>query len=130
LINAGAIAVLSPEVRFGFTLSNLNQASIGNHKDQIPVIIRTGFGVNFEDQLHLNISLKKELQHKFSVAAGLEYYILEVLAIRFGTSTEPVKYSAGGGIRYKYLSFDYAVSIHQQLGLTHQAGIIIIFKEI
>lgn len=58
----------------------------------------------------------------------INYDIVEYFSVRTGFSNEPSSFTAGIGINYTLFSLDYAVFTHPDLGLTHQAGIIISFK--
>lgn len=130
-INAGGLAYVTNSLRFGFVIQNLNRASFGNDKDQIPMIFNTGFSLDVIDDMTVNLAIEKDIDYKASVQFGIDYDIIDNLSLRTGFSNEPSKYSAGIGINYSIFSFDYALFTHPDLGLTHQAGIIISFgKEV
>ncbi|QQS37639.1 MAG: hypothetical protein IPM56_06720 [Ignavibacteriales bacterium] len=126
-INAGGLVYLNEQIRLGFSFDNINRASIGNEKDQIPVILRSGLSYDITNFVTANISVEKDLKYNPSLQFGLEYEIIEYLILRSGFSNEPSRYSAGVGINYSMFSLDYAFFTHQDLGFTHQAGIIISF---
>ena len=42
-LNFGGLAYITNEIRWGFSISNINRASIGNEDDQIPMVFATGF---------------------------------------------------------------------------------------
>lgn len=128
-INIGALAYLSDRVRFGFSFDNVNRASLGKEKDQVPVLLRSGFSYDLLSELSLNLSVEKDLKYNPSFQVGFEYNIIEYFSIRSGFSNEPSRYSAGLGINYSIFSLDYAFYTHQDLGLTHQAGIVISFDK-
>jgi hypothetical protein len=125
--NFGGLAYITNEIRWGFSISNLNRASIGNEDDQIPMVFSTGFSYDLINTLSLNLGLTKDIRYKPSVKFGIEYDIIEYLSLRAGFQNEPSKYSAGIGINYSILQLDYALFTHQDLGITHQAGIVISF---
>ena len=75
----------------------------------------------------MNFAVEKDIKYKPSFQFGINYDIIEYLSLRIGFSNEPSKYSAGLGINYSMFSLDYAMFTHNDLGLTHQAGIIISF---
>ena len=130
-INAGGLAYITNSLRFGFVIQNLNRASFGNDKDQIPLIINSGFSYDVVDDMTVNLAIERDIDYKASIQFGINYDIIENLSLRTGFSNEPSKYSAGIGINYSIFSFDYAMFTHTDLGLTHQAGVIISFgKEV
>ena len=126
-LNIGGLAYITNQLRWGFAISNINRASIGNDDDQIPIIFSTGFSYDLIKSLIINLAVEKDIRYKPSVQFGLEYDIIEYLSLRVGFQNEPARYAAGIGINYSIISLDYAVFTHQDLGLTHQAGLIISF---
>lgn len=127
-INAGGLAYLTDELRVGFSIHNLNRATFGNEDDQIPMIFSSGFSYDALSDLRINAAVEKEIRYPVSFLFGLDYDIIKYLSLRTGFSTEPSKYSAGVGINYSIFSLDYALFNHNDLGLTHQAGVIISFS--
>ena len=125
--NIGGLAYVSNILRLGFSIQNINRASFGDDDDQIPMIFNTGFSYDVVDELTLNFAVEKDIKYKASFQFGINYDIIEYLSLRTGFSNEPSKYSAGIGINYSMFSLDYAMYTHNDLGLTHQAGIIISF---
>ena len=126
-LNFGGLAYISNNLRLGFSVQNINRATFGKDDDQIPMIMNTGFSYDIIDDLTINFAVEKDLNYKPSIQFGLNYDIIEYLSIRTGFANEPSKYSAGIGINYSIFSLDYAMFTHNDLGLTHQAGVIISF---
>jgi len=125
--NIGGLAYVSNVFRLGFSIQNINRASFGDDDDQIPMIFNTGLSYDVADELTLNFAVEKDIKYKASFQFGINYDIIEYISLRTGFSNEPSKYSAGIGINYSMFSLDYAMYTHNDLGLTHQAGIIISF---
>ena len=126
-LNFGVLGYASNNLRLGFSVQNINRATFGNDDDQIPMIINTGLSYDVVDDLTLNFAVEKDIKYKPSIQFGINYDIIEYLSIRTGFANEPSKYSAGIGINYSMFSLDYAMFTHNDLGLTHQAGVIISF---
>ena len=126
-LNIGGLFYLTQNFRLGFSVQNLNRASFGNEKDNIPLIYNTGFSYGVMEDLTFNLAVEKDIRYNYSLRGAIEYYLLEYLSLRTGFSNEPSSYSAGIGINYSYFSLDYAFFTHTDLGLTHQAGLIISF---
>jgi len=125
--NIGGLAYISNNFRLGFSIQNINRATFGDEDDQIPMVFNTGLSYDVVDDLTLNFAVEKDIKYKPSFQFGINYDIIEYLSLRTGFSNEPSKYSAGIGINYSMFSLDYAMFTHNDLGLTHQAGIIISF---
>jgi len=125
--NVGGLVYILDELRWGFVVNNLNRASIADIDDQIPMVLSTGFSYDILQNFSLNFALEKDIRFNPSVQLGIEYDIIEYLSLRAGTSNDPSRFTAGVGINYSIFSLDYAFFTHQDLGLTHQAGIILAF---
>ena len=124
----GGLAYITEKLRLGFYLRNLNRASFGNEENQIPVLINLGLSYDVTKQASLNFAAEKELLQKASLKFGINYDIHKYISLRTGVSNEPAAFSAGIGIKYLFFRFDYAVFTHPELGLTHQAGLIVTFN--
>lgn len=125
--NAGGLIYITTSFRWGFSFHNINRATFGEEKNQIPSVISTGLSYDINEEVSLNSSIHKDLQFNPELSFGVEYDIIKYLSLRSGFSNEPEKYSFGVGIHYANVNFDYSLFTHQDLGLTHQAGIIISF---
>lgn len=126
-INIGGLFYLEDNLRFGFSCHNINRATFGNEKDNIPLTFNTGLSYDVFDELTFNFALEKDIRFNYSVRGGIEYNLLNHISLRTGFMNEPSQYSAGIGITYSSVSLDYAFFTHSDLGATHQAGLIISF---
>lgn len=126
-INLGGLVYILDELRWGFLIANINKATVADIDDQIPMVLSTGFSFNILENFSLNFSLEKDIRYNPSVQFGIDYDIIEYLSLRIGASNEPSRFTAGLGINYSIFSLDYAFFTHPDLGLTHQAGIILSF---
>ena len=126
-LNIGGMYYLTQIFRLGFSIQNINRASFGNEKDNIPAIFNTGFSYDVLEELTFNLAVEKDIRYDYSLRGGIEYNLLEYISLRSGFSNEPSRYSAGLGINYSHFSLDYAFFTHTDLGLTHQVGLIISF---
>jgi hypothetical protein len=126
-LNLGGLVYILDELRWGFAVNNLNRASVADIDDQIPMTFLTGFSYDILQNFSLNFALEKDIRYNPSIQFGIEYDIIEYLSLRAGTSNDPSRFTAGVGINYSLFSLDYAFFTHQDLGLTHQAGIILSF---
>ena len=119
----GGIFLISEDLSVGFTL--YNPARFTSYSS----LTSFSSGITFKPlkTTNINLAIHKELTLPISISFGAEYYLVEFLALRLGIKNEPNIYSGGIGINYSFLNLDYAVSSHQDLGLTHQIGLIINF---
>lgn len=126
-INIGGLYYLTESFRIGFSCQNINRASFGSEKDNIPLTFRTGFSYDPLDELTFNFALEKDIRYNYSIRGGVDYNILNHISLRTGFMNEPSQYSLGIGVNYSFVSLDYAFFTHNDLGATHQAGLIISF---
>jgi hypothetical protein len=124
----GGLVYLADFFRLGFFIHNINHASFGSYKDQIPVIFNTGLSVDLLENLSLNAAVEKDIRYNAGISVGLDYRMIKYFSLRSGFSNEPSRYTAGVGVSYSSVELDYAVFTHPDLGLTHQAGLIIRFN--
>jgi hypothetical protein len=129
-LNIGALTYLFDNLRFGFAINNINRATLSNEKEQIPTLLKSGLSYDFLNELTLNISIEKDIRYKPSLQFGIDYDLIDNFSLRSGFSNNPSNYSAGIGINYSMFSLDYAVFSHNDLGLTHQFGLLINFNSI
>ncbi|MBN1638955.1 MAG: hypothetical protein JW866_08310 [Ignavibacteriales bacterium] len=125
--NLGGLAYLSKDLRIGFKYHNITRATYGNESDQIPVIFSSGISYDLFDEASVNFTIEKEISLPLSFRFGVEYPIIKYLDLRVGIQNEPDSYSGGIGINYSILHLDYSIFTHNDLGLTHQIGIIVDF---
>lgn len=126
-LNLGGLVYILDDLRWGFSTSNVNRATVGDQDDQIPVVFTTGFSFEILNNFSLNLSLEKDVRYDPSISFGIDYDLIEYLSLRIGAADNPSKFTAGIGINYSILSLDYAFFTHPDLGLTHQAGVILSF---
>lgn len=128
-LNLGALIFINKNFRSGFSVININRASYGNEKNQIPVIYNFGFSYDVLSDLILNLALQKELDYDASLRFGIDYKLIDLLSVRTGFSTMPDDYSAGLGINYSFFQLDYGMIYHNELGFSHQFSLIISFSK-
>lgn len=129
-LSLGGLTYLTNNLRWGFFITNINKATVSNFDNQIPMIFNTGFSYNVINNLSLNFSFEKDITYNPSLSFGIDYNIIDNLSLRTGFSNNPSHFSAGIGLNFPYFELNYAIVSHPDLGLTHQAGIIITFKKV
>ena len=126
-LDLGGLTYITNDLRLGFVVHNINRASLANVDDQIPTVINLGASYDLLNMLSINLAVEKDIRYNPSIQFGVDYEIIEYLSLRTGFSNQPSRYSAGVGINFSIFSLDYAFFSHHDLGLTHQAGVIISF---
>lgn len=129
LVNIGGLFFIQNNLRLGFAFNNITRATYSNYKNQIPIVFSTGLSYTLESNISINTAVIKELDLPASLRFGIEYNLLNYLDLRLGVSNMPRSFSSGIGINYSFVQLDYAVFTHQDLGLTHQVGLIVHFGD-
>lgn len=119
-IDVGLLVEISDEVRWGFAAFNLNAPKIGAAKEKLPQMFSTGVTFAPVSEAIIAASLVKDVRFPVELHMGVEYSLLEMIALRAGTTSDPNTLNAGIGIKYSFAQFDYAFSSHGELGMTHQ----------
>jgi hypothetical protein len=124
----GGLIYINDFIRWGFSFQNVNHSTFAGYDDQIPVILNTGISTDITRSFTFNAALEKDIRYNASFRFGFEYDLIQYLSIRTGFSNEPSRFTAGIGMKYSIVNLDYAVFTHNDLGLTHQAGLILKFS--
>ena len=122
-IEAGCLIILSDRLRWGIAATNINQGSIGQDHEAVPRIIRTGLCYRPLREVLLSMELDKETRFPLELKGGIEIRTISEFAVRCGFGRNPSYFSAGIGLAWAFIGFDYAFMIHPVLGTTHQGSI-------
>lgn len=129
-IQFGGIAEITPQLRFGAHIFNLNQAEVSSETgDKIPTVMKGGLSYRPSEELMLNLEVEKDLDFEEVLKAGIEYQIIENVFLRTGISTEPFLSAFGVGFHPKNFKFDYAFSNDSKLGNIHEISVAYSFKK-
>jgi hypothetical protein len=129
-VDLGMLVTLSDQLRWGFATFNINAPVIGQAKERLPQIFSTGISYQPTGDATIALDLVKDIRYQTEVDIGFEYKLVNILALRGGTSSDPSVLNAGIGIHYSIVQLDYAFSNHPNLGNTHQASLSIVLGEL
>ena len=87
-------------------------------KQKMPVIIRAGGHYLINKNVIITFETEKNNLHPAILKTGIEFLPVDDLAIRFGASGKPFKYTAGIGYQMNSISTDIGFSYHGNLGVT------------
>jgi hypothetical protein len=123
----GAMAYLHKYVRWGFIAKNVTGAKIGESKEKIVQVYRTGFDFVPLQNINLAFEIEKDVKYPLSFRSGIEYAVLDYVDLRFGVGSEPTTFTGGIGLSYNLFTLDYALTKSPDLGITHQGTLSINF---
>ncbi len=123
-LNLGGAATLNEEIGFGFYVENVTHSTLSKDEDQVPTVFWGGLHYHPLTDFVITSSLRKEIGYNVSLRLGAEYSPIEFLNLRIGVQNEPNIFHGGFGVKYNFIQFDYAISSHNDLGLTHQFALL------
>ncbi len=115
---------------FGLQAQLIENLAIGVHifnptrqevvpDENIPTVFRLGTAYTPNKKLVISGELEKDIEHPIQFKAGIEYFIVDILALRAGLSTNPTQNSFGIGLKLNNgFKLDLASSYHYTLGFT------------
>ncbi len=115
-IDFGATAFLHGRTKLGFSVSNLNQAVMGD-TNQHPLPSKLALGISYipYENVITTLEVKKDFAKETEFMGGVEYRIFEPLAVRFGVHSNPATWNAGIGLNVKGIELDLTYSTHAVL---------------
>ena len=122
-VDVGMVARFTDQVQWGFTAFNVNGPAIGTARERLPQVFATGLAYLPIPEDMLVADLEKDIRYPVELHAGVQYSLLDLIALRVGTMSEPSVLSAGLGIHYSLIQLDYAFTNHVDLGPTHQVSL-------
>lgn len=124
-IDAGAMMKLSSQLRIGMHISNISQARVSRQTgERIPSILSVGISYQPDPGLNVLAEVAYELDHTPTVKVGLEYQPVKYVSLRSGVNSGPQPlFFMGLGLIHRVIHFDYALEMHQQLGVAQHVGL-------
>lgn len=87
---------------------------------RLPVKLRLGSSYQLSDQVLFAMDTEYDIDQYSNFRLGLEYSVLNWLSLRGGASVNSFQHYVGIGIGFPKMQFDFASSVHSQLGLSPQ----------
>ena len=119
ILDLGAQYNIISNIRYGFSITNVNYARLGRCREKVPQIIRTGVTVTAIERTSLSMDFVKDPRFPPDIRIGVEYHIFERFYLRAGSALMPSRWSAGFTVKLSICTLDYAYKSHIELGLTH-----------
>jgi hypothetical protein len=129
-VDIGILATITRGLRCGFFAANVNAPTIGQAREKLPQVYASGLSFRPADRLLLGLDVIKDIRYPALLRGGLEYKVVDPLSLRVGVGNNPAKFSSGLGIHYSFVHFDYAMTAHPDLGLSHQFSVAVDLTEV
>lgn len=115
-LDLGVTAFLHGRTRLGFTVSNLNQAVMGDaNQSVLPSKLALAVAYIPYDRVTTTIEVKKDFAQETEFMGGVEVWLFEPLAVRFGVHSNPATFSGGIGLNIEGIKLDLAYTAHAVL---------------
>ena len=96
----GGLVHVNEELTIGANIYNINQAKIATYNDErFSTVLKAGITYHPFEKLFATIEAEKDVEYKNNVKVGLEYFVIEKLAVRTGFTTLNQLASFGLGLR-------------------------------
>jgi hypothetical protein len=120
----GQAELIPNRLVFGGYLYNLNQARLAAYEDErVPTVLKAGLSYRPTEKLMLNVEAEKDVEQAADFKAGIEYQLLEALALRAGFASLVEQTTAGVGFKAGRFQIDYAAAWQSTLGLSQHVGV-------
>ncbi len=120
-LSLGTLTEVLPGLDFGFHAYNLNRPELGA-SDPLRRGLEVGLGYRPARQALVLVGVDKEVDFPVSFRGGLEVQPVEVLFLRAGFTTAPVRSSLGVGVAVGILRADVSAERHEWIGWTPGFG--------
>lgn len=118
-LDFGGTVHLGKNIILGTEVENISRSRF-NLDYQLPTVMRLGFQLNLQEQLTFQAELEKDIDSPAMLRGGVEYRLVDWLAIRGGLSSRPLMATGGIGIIAGVLGVDYAFANRSTLGEIHE----------
>ena len=120
----GGQSEVVPGLVVGAHIYNLNQARLAEFEDErVPTVMKAGLSYRPGKKVMLNVETEKDLERDADFKAGLEYQVIEKLALRTGFSTLKQAASFGVGFMARNFQVDYSLSSQSRLGFSNHVSV-------
>ncbi len=123
-ISFGGIAELTPNLKIGAHIININQAKLSVAEDErIPTLLIAGMAFTPTEKVFITAEIEKDIDYDATWKGALEYKPFKKAVFRTGFNIHPNAVFFGTGFILKKMKIDYGLQYSVVLGTGHQASI-------
>jgi hypothetical protein len=128
-VDVGLSAEVTKGVQWSAAALNVNRPRLGGEGELLPQILWLSLTYEPIPFATFAADLVKDNHFPYELHIGLGYELMGMVGVRAGISSDPALQTAGIGLRISQVQFDYALSKHAQLGVTHQFSLALHFGD-
>ena len=103
----------------GALVTNINGPVIGTGREKLPQTMSVGICYLSGENSTVSFEVFRDIQFEPEYRAGFSYQLMTAFILRGGMEDRLQSYACGFGLNYSWFEFDYAIKIHQILGVSH-----------
>jgi hypothetical protein len=111
------------KTRIGAVWRNLNHPRLGISRAEIPGGLVVGMSGQVGRRAVWTVEGKRAILGEVAVGVGFAFSLSRELTMRVGFQRETGEYSLGAALHLPFVRWDYAVSLHPSLGVTHYVSL-------
>ncbi len=123
-LDFGGFTEVTPKVFVGASITNITQSYLSKLEDQrLPTTMEAGISLRPSAEVIVNFVASQILGYEAVYRAGLEYLIIDGLALRSGFQVDPQKLYFGLGLNLEKFTIDITTYNNPYLGFANQLSV-------
>ncbi len=123
-LDLGAEAIIYNRTRIRVLAENLTATNMGTEGDiEIPRAVSASIGYSPYNATDMVFHIRRETGVDYIYGLGISVSPHKMITFRLGAVTNPDRVTAGIGLKYKFVRFDYALKSHPALPISHAVSI-------
>ena len=130
-------------LKMGVTVKNVGKQityfTDSKYVENLPITVAVGFGYHPDEKLFTDFEVNKPIKGDFTVKAGAEYKVHELVKLRAGYNADAKDWKTGGdsetfagfsfgfGVQWTKYTVDYAINSYGDLGYVNQISLTLNF---
>ena len=103
----------------GALVTNINGPIIGHAREKLPQTLSVGICYRSSKKTFVSFEVFRDIRFEPEYRAGFSYQLMTMFTLRGGIEDRLQSYACGFGFNSAWIQFDYAIKIHQILGISH-----------
>ena len=124
-LDGGLLVALLPELTLGAQMTNLNRPRIASNSEALPQVMTLGLCFEAIEDMQIMLDVCRDIHFGPAYRAGMSYRLTKGFTVRAGLEDAVDTVCTGCSFAVFNFCFEYALRIHQTLGLSHAVSMVI-----